>query len=135
MQEDLIIGLAGTVGVFAFLIVTSVSAAWTIRHVTRLRAETLRLAIERGQPLPSAPPIDVAQRDARRGVLAIALGVGTAIALGVMGGLEVAALGAIPAVLGAGWLVTSRLGRAKQLPPPSGPSNGEPIEAPRHAVI
>lgn len=140
MGDEQLIGLAGTIGVFAFLMVTAISAAWTVRHVVRLRAETLKLAIERGHQLPTEPPVDAALRDARRGVLSIALGLGLSIALGVLGGLEIAALGAIPTMLGVGWLVSARLARSKNdRLPPTAPSSGEmsnPTQtAPRHAVI
>lgn len=138
----MLIGLAGTIGTFSFLIVTAVAIAWTVRQVALARTEAMKLAIERGQPfqweVPNGP-----ERDTRRGVLAISLGLGLAIAFGVLFGAEVAVLGAIPTLLGLGWLLSAFLARRstkqRSAPPPPGGSgldSGEVIVTPaRPAAI
>lgn len=106
---DDLIPLAAIVGVFTFLTVASVSGAVAAWAIARIRAETIRHAIDSGLAPAALATIPAPMRDLRRGVLLLALGAGTTTALAITGGAAAAAFGAIPIALGGGWVITSRL--------------------------
>ncbi len=120
------IGVTGTVFGFTAVIVGLVAYA---RHRTqRLRHETIRLAIEKGQALPpdlldaARPPGDrSAERDLRRGLVlvAVGLGVGLFLALAPFSGADQNwSIGFIPGLIGVAYLVAYAIGRRPSAPPP-----------------
>lgn len=129
-MDEQLIGFVAVVGVFTFLSIGSVATAWTVRSIARLRAETQRLALERGLPLPVEDAETIGLRDLRRGVQLIALGIGVAIALGVLAEPAIAALGAVPAALGGGFLASAWLARRRSGGGSSGMGPPHTIERP-----
>ncbi|MGC4000597.1 MAG: DUF6249 domain-containing protein [Anaeromyxobacter sp.] len=79
-----------------------------------LRHETIRLALEKGQPLPpgllDSPRREPrAHRDLRLGLNLLAVGIGLAICLGGLSGWQLDgpwSVGVVPALLGCGYLLT-----------------------------
>jgi hypothetical protein len=129
------IGIVGTVFGFTAIIVAVVAYA---RHRSnQLRHETIRLAIEKGQPLPpdllDAPSVrdsydargrNTPERDLRRGLVLLALGIGLCLYLGVgnfTGSGHHWAVGFIPGLIGAAYLVAYAVGRGRgpSAPPPA----------------
>lgn len=83
--------------------------------------QTVRLALEKGQPLPTLPEDDLerhgqekrsnsAANDIRAGLIAMATGVGLYVFLGAVASSEVGYVGAIPGFIGVA-LLLSGLGR------------------------
>ena len=83
----------------------------------RLRHETARIAIERGQPVPefaehttfqrSAPQEDLGRRDLRGGLVLIGVGAGIYLFFTSVGAAEARFLGAIPGFIGVALLVNA----------------------------
>ena len=92
---------------------------------TRMKHRTIRMLVEKGQPVPPellAPPTPtVRQRsDMRRGVVLLMVGLGVMLFLGAVNDWEGGAwaLGIIPFLIGAGYLLVWRLDSRKDNPPP-----------------
>jgi Domain of unknown function (DUF6249) len=97
--------------------------------VTRMRQRTVRMMVEKGQPVPAellAPATRaVRQRsDMRRGVVWTMIGVGVMVYLGAINDWEGGAwsFGLIPFLIGVGYLMVWKLeGKNNVPPPPPGP--------------
>jgi Domain of unknown function (DUF6249) len=93
--------------------------------VTRMRQRTIRMMVEKGQPVPAellAPATRaVRQRsDARRGVVWTMIGVGLIVWLGAINDWEGGAwsFGLIPFLIGVGYLMVWKLEGKNSVPPP-----------------
>lgn len=113
--EDILvpIGVPGVVFGFSALIVGIVFYA--IHRDNRLRHETIRLALEKGQPLSAdvldpAKRVDPVMRDLRRGLLLIGLGLGLGLFFAVAGEPEWA-IGFIPGLMGVAYLACYAMAR------------------------
>lgn len=83
----------------------------------RMRHETARIALEKGQPVPefaehtrfhpSAPKEDLGRRDLRDGLVLIAVGAGIYLFFTSVGAAEARFLGAIPGFIGVALLVNA----------------------------
>jgi hypothetical protein len=100
------------IGVFALL-------------VSRSRQRTIRMLVEKGQPIPAellAPAARAVRRrsDVRRGVVWTMVGLGFMIFLGAVNDWEGGAwsLGLIPFLIGLGYLIIWKLENKKDIPPP-----------------
>jgi hypothetical protein len=100
------------IGVFALL-------------VSRSRQRTIRMLVEKGQPIPAellAPATRAVRRrsDMRRGVVWTMAGLGLMIFLGAANDWEGGAwsLGLIPFLIGLGYLIIWKLENKKDIPPP-----------------
>jgi Domain of unknown function (DUF6249) len=97
--------------------------------VTRMRQRTVRMMVEKGQPVPAellAPATRaVRQRsDVRRGVVWTMIGIGLIVWLGAINDWEggVWSFGLIPFLIGVGYLMVWKLeGKNSVPPPPPGP--------------
>lgn len=92
---------------------------------TRMKHRTIRMLVEKGQPIPPellAPPAPaVRQRsDMRRGVVLLMIGIGIMLFIGAASEWEGGgwALGLIPALIGVGYLLVWKLDSKKDNPPP-----------------
>jgi hypothetical protein len=110
------LGVVGTVFFFSALIVGIV--AGTMFRVRRLRHETIRVALEKGQPVPPdllepprRPPEPL--RDLRTGVVLLGVGAGLSAFFYVAAGAHPGAwaLGFVPGFVGVGYLVAFALSR------------------------
>ncbi|HSN90840.1 MAG TPA: DUF6249 domain-containing protein [Anaeromyxobacteraceae bacterium] len=115
--------VTGLVFGFSFLIVAA--SLYAGHRRAQLRHETIRAALEKGIPIPrellDPPRTADPQRDLKRGILLLALGIGLGTFLGVADpGKPSWALGFVFALLGVGFLVSWRLLRR------SGPAGGDP---------
>jgi hypothetical protein len=93
--------------------------------VSRMRQRTIRMMVEKGQPIPAellAPTARaVRQRsDVRRGVIWTMVGLGAMIFFGAVNDWEggVWSLGLIPFLIGLGYLMVWKLEGKKNVPPP-----------------
>jgi hypothetical protein len=100
------------IGVFALL-------------VSRSRQRTIRLLVEKGQPVPAellAPEVRRVRRrsDVRRGVIWTMVGLGLMVWLAAVNGWEggVWSFGLIPFLIGLGYLIVWKLEGKKDIPPP-----------------
>ena len=91
----------------------------------RMMHRTIRLMVEKGQPVPAAllaPPAPVQRQrsDMRRGVVLVMVGLGLMLFLGAVNDWEGGAwsLGIIPFLIGAGYLLVWKLEGKKDIPPP-----------------
>jgi Domain of unknown function (DUF6249) len=97
--------------------------------VSRMRQRTIRMMVEKGQPIPAellAPAARSVRRrsDVRRGVIWAMLGLGVMIFFGAVNDWEggVWSLGLIPFLIGLGYLMVWKLeGKNNVPPPPPGP--------------
>ena len=96
--------------------------------VSRSRQRTIRMMVEKGQPVPAellAPHTRaVRQRsDVRRGVIWTMIGLGAMIFFGAVNDWEggVWSIGLIPFLIGLGYLLVWKLEGKKDVPPPPGP--------------
>jgi Domain of unknown function (DUF6249) len=92
---------------------------------TRMRQRTIRMMVEKGQPVPAellAPaPRGIRRRsDARRGVVWTMVGLGLMIWLAAVNDWEGGAwsFGLIPFLIGLGYLIVWKLENKKDIPPP-----------------
>jgi hypothetical protein len=91
---------------------------------TRMRQRTIRMMVEKGQPVPAellAPEVRRVRRrsDVRRGVIWTMVGLGLMIWLGAInedGGAW--SFGLIPFLIGLGYLIVWKLENKKDIPPP-----------------
>jgi hypothetical protein len=90
----------------------------------RMMHRTIRMMVEKGQPVPAAllAPSAPAQRqrsDMRRGVVLVMVGLGLMLFLGAVDDWEggVWSLGIIPFLIGAGYLLVWKLEGKKDIPP------------------
>jgi Domain of unknown function (DUF6249) len=85
---------------------------------------TVRMMVEKGQPVPEAllnpPPAQRQRSDVRRGVILTMIGVGLMVFLGAVNDWEGGSwtLGLIPFLIGAGYLLVWKLDTRKDNPPP-----------------
>jgi hypothetical protein len=93
--------------------------------VSRSRQRTIRMLVEKGQPVPAellAPATrSIRQRsDMRRGVVWTMVGLGLMVWLGAVNDWEGGAwsLGLIPFLIGLGYLIVWKLENKKEIPPP-----------------
>ena len=100
------------IGVFALL-------------VSRSRQRTIRMLVEKGQPVPAellAPATRAVRRrsDVRRGVVWTMVGLGLMVWLGAVNDWEGGAwsFGLIPFLIGLGYLIIWKLENKKDIPPP-----------------
>jgi hypothetical protein len=90
----------------------------------RMMHRTIRMMVEKGQPVPPAllapPPPALRQRsDMRRGVVLVMVGLGLMLFLGAVNDWEGGAwaVGIIPFLIGAGYLLVWKLEGRKDIPP------------------
>jgi hypothetical protein len=93
--------------------------------INRIRQRTIRMMVEKGQPVPAellAPTTRrVRQRsDVRRGVIWTMIGLGAMIFFGAVNDWEggIWSLGLIPFLIGLGYLLVWKLEGKKDVPPP-----------------
>jgi hypothetical protein len=93
--------------------------------VSRMRQRTIRMMVEKGQPVPAellAPSTRVVRQrsDVRRGVVWTMVGVGLMVWLGAINDWEGGAwsFGLIPFLIGLGYLMVWKLEGKKDVPPP-----------------
>ena len=85
---------------------------------------TVRMMVEKGQPVPEAllnpPPAQRQRSDVRRGVVLTMIGIGVTVFLGAASEWEGGAwtLGLIPFLIGLGYLLVWKLDTKKDNPPP-----------------
>jgi len=85
---------------------------------------TVRMMVEKGQPVPEAllnpPPAQRQRSDVRRGVVLTMIGIGLTVFLGAASEWEGGAwtLGLIPFLIGVGYLLVWKLDTKKDNPPP-----------------
>ena len=90
----------------------------------RMMHKTVRMMVEKGQPVPEAllnpPPAQRQRSDMRRGVVLVMVGLGIMLFLGAVNDWENGAwaLGIIPFLVGAGYLLVWKLEGKKDNPPP-----------------
>ena len=92
---------------------------------SRMRQRTIRMMVEKGQPVPAellAPEIRAVRRrsDVRRGVIWTMIGLGAMIFFGAVNNWEegVWSIGLIPFLIGLGYLIVWKLERKNGVPPP-----------------
>jgi hypothetical protein len=93
--------------------------------ISRMRQRTIRMMVEKGQPVPAellAPATRGVRRrsDVRRGVIWAMIGLGAMIFFGAVNDWEGGAwsLGLIPFLIGLGYLLVWKLEGKKDVPPP-----------------
>jgi Domain of unknown function (DUF6249) len=93
--------------------------------VSRMRQRTIRMMVEKGQPIPAeliAPAVRSVRRrsDVRRGVIWAMVGLGMMIFFGAVNDWEGGAwsLGLIPFLIGLGYLLVWKLEGKNNVPPP-----------------
>jgi hypothetical protein len=91
----------------------------------RMRQRTIRMMVEKGQPVPAellAPEVRRVRRrsDVRRGVVWAMFGLGMMIFFGAVNEWEggIWSLGLIPFLIGLGYLIVWKLENKKDIPPP-----------------
>ncbi|HEV3148595.1 MAG TPA: DUF6249 domain-containing protein [Chthoniobacterales bacterium] len=91
----------------------------------RMMHRTIRMMVEKGQPVPAAllaspAPAQRQRSDMRRGVVLVMVGLGLMLFLGAVNDWEGGAwsLGIIPFLIGAGYLLVWKLEGKKDIPPP-----------------
>jgi hypothetical protein len=91
----------------------------------RMRQRTIRMMVEKGQPVPAellAPEVRRVRRrsDVRRGVIWTMVGLGLMVWLGAVNDWEggVWSFGLIPFLIGLGYLIVWKLENKKDIPPP-----------------
>ena len=104
--------IVATIGIFALI-------------GNRMRQRTLRMMVEKGQPVPAellAPEVRRVRRrsDVRRGVIWTMVGLGLMVWLGAVNDWEggVWSFGLIPFLIGLGYLIVWKLEGKKEIPPP-----------------
>jgi hypothetical protein len=96
--------------------------------ISRSRQRTIRMLVEKGQPIPAellAPAARAVRRrsDVRRGVVWAMVGLGMMIFFGAVNDWEggIWSLGLIPFLVGLGYLIVWKLEGKKDVPPPPPP--------------
>jgi Domain of unknown function (DUF6249) len=116
---ELFVPIAVVATVFGCSAVMVGIVAYTLFRVRRLRHETIRVALEKGQPLPPdllEPPRKQhgPLRDLRTGLILLGIGVGVAAFMGLSGipGVQRSwTIGFIPGFMGAAYLAAFTLSR------------------------
>jgi hypothetical protein len=112
-QSDVIGPLVVAPASFGAIVAAIAVALWFRSRSEKVRHETMRLMIEKGLAVP--PGLLATQKrtfsDLRRGTVLLAAGVGLGVALLLAGQEDVAGFALIPALVGIGYLVVSRLER------------------------
>jgi hypothetical protein len=115
--------------IFGFTAIVVVASMYMGHRARQMRHETIRLALEKGQPLPPEvlrPP----RSDLARGVRLIALGIGLSAFLYLIAPSHVGlhgrhgnvwAVGLILVAIGVGYLISHWLARGQSAPPGPGP--------------
>ncbi len=111
--------------IFGFTAIIVVASMYMGHRARQMRHETIRLALEKGQPLPPevlGPP----RQDKTRGVRLIALGIGLGVFLYLLNpstthGHHVWAVGFILVAIGIGHLLSHWLTRGERQAPGPGP--------------
>ena len=91
---------------------------------SRTLQKTIRMMVEKGQPVPEAllnpPPAQRQRSDVRRGVVLAMIGIGLMVFFGAVNDWEGGSwtLGLIPFLIGAGYLLVWKLDTKKDNPPP-----------------
>ena len=92
---------------------------------TRMRQRTIRMMVEKGQPVPAEMLVPTARgmrrrSDVRRGVVWTMVGLGLMIWLAAVNDWEGGAwsFGLIPFLIGLGYLIVWKLENKKDIPPP-----------------
>jgi len=91
---------------------------------SRTLQKTIRMMVEKGQPVPEAllnpPPSQRQRSDVRRGVVLAMIGIGLMVFFGAVNDWEGGSwtLGLIPFLIGAGYLLVWKLDTKKDNPPP-----------------
>jgi hypothetical protein len=91
---------------------------------SRAMHRTVRMMVEKGQPVPEAllnpPPAQRQRSDVRRGVVLTMIGIGLMVFFGAVNDWEGGAwtLGLIPFLIGVGYLLVWKLDTKKDNPPP-----------------
>ncbi|HLV86519.1 MAG TPA: DUF6249 domain-containing protein [Candidatus Sulfotelmatobacter sp.] len=109
---DGLTGLAAVVMIFGMP--TAVLGMYTFYRVRKLRTEERMAAMQRGVAIPMEPELPESARSRRYGILSIAGAVGYMLAFSILAkyepdAIEAAAFGAIPFMLGLGYLLDSLL--------------------------
>jgi hypothetical protein len=111
LRPEIIGPLFVTPAFFATVFFSIALVLWFRARSERARHTMLTLLVDKGQPVP--PELFAAARkpatDLRRGVVLLALGVGTGFALFLAGEAKAAGFGLIPALTGIGYLVVWRI--------------------------
>jgi len=108
-------GITGLAAVIMFLgMPTAVLGMYTFYRVRKLRTEERLAAMQRGVSVPMEPDLTEAAHSRRAGILLIAGAVGYMLTFTIIARVEpealiVAAFGAIPFMLGLGYLLDSTL--------------------------
>jgi ABC-type Co2+ transport system permease subunit len=108
-------GLTGLAAVIMFLgMPTAILGMYTFYRVRKLRTEERLAAIQRGIDVPMEPELSEQTRSRRHGILCIAGAVGYMLTFTIIARVEpdaliAAAFGAIPFMLGLGFLLDSVL--------------------------
>jgi Domain of unknown function (DUF6249) len=104
--------IVATIGIFALI-------------GNRMRQRTIRMMVEKGQPVPAellAPEVRRVRRrsDVRRGVIWTMVGLGLMVWLGAVNDWEggVWSFGLVPFLIGLGYLIVWKLEGKKDIPPP-----------------
>lgn len=107
--------VVGAAGFFAAVLGGLLAVCFTVLRVQRMRQDTLRQAIEKGQVPPELlAPEPVALRDLRRGILWIAGGAGLSLALVLILSVKTnAAIGLLPVFVGLGYVASSWVARSR----------------------
>ncbi|MCA1659439.1 MAG: DUF6249 domain-containing protein, partial [Verrucomicrobiaceae bacterium] len=103
--------------IFGTFFMTPVLIVAAIMFFTYLKQRslhrTVRVMVEKGQPVPAAlfapPPVVRARSDMRRGVVLVMVGIGLMVFFAAVGGGGAWALGIIPFLIGAGYLLVWKL--------------------------
>jgi hypothetical protein len=117
--------------IFGFTAIIVVVSMYARHRARQMRHETIRLALEKGQPLPpeALGSLGSPQQDLTRGVRLVALGIGLSAFLyllapshGNLHGHNIWAVGLILVAIGVGHLVSYFLTRGRPPPPERGPA-------------
>jgi hypothetical protein len=116
--EDTIIPIVAIVFVFGMPVFIVALVVYSRHRRQRLLHETIRTMIEKGVPIPPEllqpqQPRRLPKSDFRRGLVWSAIGLGWFIAFTVKGNIGSGALGLIPLLIGAAFLVTWKVESSK----------------------
>jgi hypothetical protein len=112
-KEPPVVATVAVVATFSTMLLVCLAVLFTIYRIYRQRSETLRLMVEKGVPIPPEllSPKPRPEADLRRGLVLCGLGLGLGIFLFAVAEHGMWTLGLMPLLVGAGYLLTSRLTR------------------------